>query len=261
MKIGVITGIIGGEEYWSCWGKNFKALSVDTPYGEHANPIYTGDFGDNRVFTLQRHNLQYKHMPSKTPWCANTYAVAQQKPDFVIHVTVCGSLVEKFSAGDLVLFDQVVDFTKHRPSTMGDHIIRPTKNLKKITNLEMYEPISTHLISRASAIFGDTITHYCNATLVCIEGPRFATKGESFVYNKLGCDLISMSSAPEIFLLREMGIPILALGLVTDQDNIAKDTNKRVSMANVANKINDFNMIIPKALEHLFIHFSTSDLL
>ena len=55
-------------------------------------------------------------------------------------------------------------------------------------------------------------------TVVTIEGPRFSTKAESVMFRSWGCDVINMSTVPEVVLARELEIEYQAIAMSTDYD-------------------------------------------
>jgi 5'-methylthioadenosine phosphorylase len=54
--------------------------------------------------------------------------------------------------------------------------------------------------------------------MVTIEGPRFSTRAESFMFQKLGADAVNMSTVPEVILAREAGICYATIAMSTDYD-------------------------------------------
>ena len=55
-------------------------------------------------------------------------------------------------------------------------------------------------------------------TVITIEGPRFSTRAESHMFRAWGADVINMSTAPEVILANEAGIPYAAIAMSTDYD-------------------------------------------
>jgi 5'-methylthioadenosine phosphorylase len=71
------------------------------------------------------------------------------------------------------------------------------------------------LISSAKEL---KLRYHAKGTVVTIEGPRFSTKAESFMFRKLGADVINMSTVPEVILAREVGICYQTIAMSTDYD-------------------------------------------
>lgn len=55
-------------------------------------------------------------------------------------------------------------------------------------------------------------------TVVTIEGPRFSSKAESLMFRQWGCDLINMTTVPEVVLAKEAGLCYAAIAIATDYD-------------------------------------------
>jgi len=55
-------------------------------------------------------------------------------------------------------------------------------------------------------------------TYVCMEGPQFSTRAESFLYRQWGADVIGMTNLQEAKLAREAEIAYATMALVTDYD-------------------------------------------
>ena len=62
------------------------------------------------------------------------------------------------------------------------------------------------------------LKYHNKGTVVTIEGPRFSTKAESHMFRSWGCDIINMSTVPEVVLAKEKGIEYQAIAMSTDFD-------------------------------------------
>jgi 5'-methylthioadenosine phosphorylase len=62
------------------------------------------------------------------------------------------------------------------------------------------------------------ISYHKTGTYVCIEGPRFSTKAESWMHRSWGADIIGMTLVPECVLAREAEICYACIATVTDYD-------------------------------------------
>ena len=50
-------------------------------------------------------------------------------------------------------------------------------------------------------------SHHKTGTVLTIEGPRFSTKAESFLFRQFGADIINMTTSPEAILSNEAEVP------------------------------------------------------
>ncbi|KKL55147.1 hypothetical protein LCGC14_2258320, partial [marine sediment metagenome] len=86
-------------------------------------------------------------------------------------------------------------------------------------------------------------------TLVVTNGPRFESPAEIKAYGLWGGDFVGMTSAPEAFLAKELGIPYATLAVITNyaaglQSNVTADEVFELFKS----KINDVKSIIKKAI-------------
>lgn len=231
-------GIIGGGHFWRAWDTRCSLVEVSTPYGAPADTICTGLIAGHEVFTLQRHGPRHELAPASIPWRANAFAIASCGVDFVVHVTVCGALNQNYGVGDVALLNQLIDFTRLRPTTMGPPAVA------EVTHLPCAEPFNPELTSRAAQELDGV---HSGATIITIEGPRFSTLAESRMFRAWGADLVNMTSAPEVFLLAELGMCVIGLGLVTDKDNDAPP-HERVSGEAITSAVHKHRDRIPAAV-------------
>ena len=63
------------------------------------------------------------------------------------------------------------------------------------------------------------LTCHEHGTTVTIEGPRFSSKAESMMFRGWGCDVVNMTTVPEVCLAKEAGICYASIGLPTDYDS------------------------------------------
>jgi 5'-methylthioadenosine phosphorylase len=64
----------------------------------------------------------------------------------------------------------------------------------------------------------ERIDHSEGGTYICMEGPQFSTRAESFLYRAWDCSVIGMTAMPEAKLAREAELPYAIVAMVTDYD-------------------------------------------
>lgn len=190
--------------------ENYKEIDVNTPFGKPSDSLITGKIKGKEVVILARHSRRHSIMPTKVPYRANIWALKEIGCTHILATTACGSLKEEIKPRDLVFLDQFVDFTKHRNLTFHED---------KVIHTPMADPfcpcLREELIKSAKKL---GISHHEKGTMVTIEGPRFSTRAESFMFQKLGADVINMSTVPEVILARELGICYASIAMATDYD-------------------------------------------
>jgi len=210
-------GIIGGSGLYRMEGlEHIKEITLTTPFGPPSDSLIIGEVEGIPVAFLPRHGRGHVHMPTEVPYRANIFALKTLGVQQIISVSACGSLREHIAPGDVVVPDQVFDFTKNRQSSFfGEGLVA------HISVADPYCPALSALLADAVAEAGDagfSRRVHRGGTFITIEGPRFSTKGESRVYRAWGMDVIGMTACPEAFLAREAGICYATMAHVTDYD-------------------------------------------
>jgi len=208
IPIGIIggSGLYGMEEL-----KQIKEVEVNTPFGKPSGKVITGEISGKRVAFIPRHGVGHVFTPSEVNYRANIFALKVLGVRFIISVSACGSLREDFRPGDIVIPDQLFDFTKDRKRSFFEGGL-----VAHIGTAEPFCPELSHILFKA-ADFGDTNVHR-GGNFITIEGPRFSTRAESNLYRKWGLDIIGMTTSPEAFLAREAEISYGIMAHVTDYD-------------------------------------------
>ena len=205
--------VIGGSGLYNMAGlSNIESIHIDTPFGSPSDEITIGSLHGRRVAFLPRHGRGHVLTPSEVPYRANIYALKTLGVKYVISVSACGSLREDFAPGDIVIPDQLFDFTKgiRQTSFFGRGIVG---------HLAAAHPFSMEMnaaLAGAVETAGGRI--HRGGTLITIEGPRFSTKGESEIYRQWGMSIIGMTTSPEAFLAAEAEMAYACMAHVTDYD-------------------------------------------
>lgn len=204
--------VIGGSGLYDLSGlKNQQAFDISTPFGKPSAQIIVGKVDQQPVAFLARHGIGHSISPSEINFRANIYALKTLGVERIISVSACGSLREDFAPRDIVIPDQLFDFTKgRRNSFFSDGIV---------SHISVDKPfcIDFSNILYASVVETGAIVHK-GGSLITIEGPRFSTQTESNVFRSWGMSIIGMTTAPEAFLAREAEMCYAVMAHVTDYD-------------------------------------------
>jgi 5'-methylthioadenosine phosphorylase len=140
----------------------------------------------------------------------------------LVSLSAVGSLRENIAPGDIVVVDQYIDFTKRRTSTFFDEGI--------VAHVAFAEP-TCPVLSGAAAAAAERAGRrvHRGGTYLCIEGPQFSTRAESFLYRSFGASVIGMTAMPEAKLAREAELPYSTVAFATDYD-AWHDTEAAVSV-------------------------------
>jgi 5'-methylthioadenosine phosphorylase len=207
-----VLGVIGGSGLYDFPAlENVKTFLPETPFGKPSAPIAVGMLTGKKVAFLARHGIGHTLMPTEVNYRANIWALKSIGVERIISVSACGSLREDFVPGEIVIPDQLFDFTKKRQNSFfGEGLV---------VHVSTGDPFCKDL----STMLYQTVTSYgvnahLGGTMITIEGPRFSTKAESNVFRGWGMSLIGMTTSPEAFLAREAEMCYAVMAHVTDYD-------------------------------------------
>lgn len=208
----IALGILGGSGLYEMSGlENIERVSVDTPFGAPSSEITIGTLEGTRVGFLARHGAGHYLTPGEVNYRANIYALKMLGAKKVVSVSACGSLREDFAPGNIVIPDQLFDFTKGRKTSFfGDGFV---------AHVGVADPFCPEFSGQVYEAVKKTEANVRKGgKAITIEGPRFSTKGESQIYRGWGLDLIGMTTSPEAFLAREAELCYAVMFHITDYD-------------------------------------------
>jgi 5'-methylthioadenosine phosphorylase len=208
----VSLAVIGGTGLYSMPDLlDVMEYNLDTPFGKPSTSIVVGTLDNRRIAFLARHGRGHTILPGEINFRANFYALKMLGVTHVISVNAVGSLRDDYAPGDLVVPDQVFDFTKDRErSFFGKGLAA------HVSPADPFCPELSQLL--LTSIQKSDATVHRGGAFIAIEGPRFSTKVESQVFRQWGMSIIGMNAAPEAFLAREAEMCYAAMAHVTDYD-------------------------------------------
>jgi len=205
-------GVIGGSGLYEMEGlEDVREVEVATPFGAPSDVLVAGRYAGRTLVFLPRHGRGHRFLPAEVPYRANLWALKSLGVEWVISVSAVGSLEEDARPGEIVLPDQFIDRTWGRPSTFfGDGLVG---------HVGMADPICGAL----QAAVWETreavgVPFHRGGAYLCIQGPQFSTRAESFLYRSWGARVIGMTNATEARLAREAELCYATVALVTDYD-------------------------------------------
>ena len=211
MQTGVI-GIIGGSGFYNLPGlSDAREVEVDTPFGALLDPVVVGRLGGREVAFVARHGKGHRVNPTNVNARANVYALKTLGVTHLLSVSAVGSMREEIEPLHMVVPDQLIDRTVHRPRTFYDEGV--------VVHVAFDKPYCPQL--RAILVeeaVGAGATVHDGGTYICIEGPQFSTRAESVLYRSWGMSVIGMTALPEARLAREAEMCYATLAMATDYD-------------------------------------------
>lgn len=239
--------IIGGSGLYQMSGlEDTREVYPETPFGRPSAPIVIGTLEGVRVGFLARHGIGHHLMPTEVPYRANIYALKGLGAERVVSISACGSLREEYAPGEIVIPDQLFDFTRRRVSSFfGEGMVA------HVSVADPFCPdLSEQLESAVRAVGGKV---HRGGTMITIEGPRFSTRAESNVYRSWGMSLIGMTTSPEAFLAREAEMCYAVMAHVTDYD-VWHVSEAPVTVEMVIQTLNRNTALAQEAVRYLAKH-------
>ena len=245
MDTNIAFAVIGGSGLYAMPGlSDVTEHRITTPYGDPSDLIVVGTLQGSRVAFLPRHGRGHRYNPSEVPSRANIYALKSLGVKHIVSVSACGSLREDLHPRDIVVPDQLFDFTKgRRPASFFDDGI--------VGHAGVADPLSHSLsaaLAQAVRAAGGTV--HSGGVFITIEGPRFSTKAESKAFRAWGCDIIGMTACPEAFLAREAEIDYAIMAHVTDYD-VWHESEEAVTVAMVIERLQANLALAQQAIANL----------
>jgi len=206
-------GVIGGSGLYEMEGlEAIERVKVETPFGEPSDEYVTGMLNGVRMVFLPRHGRGHRYLPSEVNYRANIYGMKKLGVEQIISVSAVGSLKDAIAPGHIVIPDQFYDRTKgiRKDTFFGDGVV---------AHAGFADPVChtlSDIIFNAAQQAGATV--HKGGTYVCMEGPAFSTRAESFSYLGLGAAVIGMTNLTEAKLAREAEICYGIIALSTDYD-------------------------------------------
>lgn len=241
-------GIIGGSGLYNMAElTEVEEQVVDTPFGAPSDALLIGTLHGRRVAFLPRHGRGHKLNPSQVPYRANIYALKALGVRSIISVSACGSLQELYAPGNIVVPNQLFDYTKglRARSFFEDGLV------VHVSVAEPFDAVLSQAVYAGVQAAGGTA--HLGGTFITIEGPRFSTKGESQTYRRWGMDIIGMTACPEAFLAAEAEIAYACMAHVTDYD-VWHESEEPVTVEMVIRTLQHNTQIAQQAISHVVAH-------
>lgn len=205
--------IIGGTGLTSIKDLNItKKEVVQSPFGAPSGILQTGELFGKEVLFLPRHGVSHTIPPHKINYRANLWVLKQAGVDTIIAVNAVGGIHDNLKAGQLVVPNQIIDYTTSRTNTFFE------EGLKEVVHIDFTEPYCSSLRDKIIQCCNDeSVDCMSEATYAATEGPRLETAQEVNRLDRDGCDIIGMTGMPEAALARELDICYACIAVVANQ--------------------------------------------
>jgi 5'-methylthioadenosine phosphorylase len=208
-----VIGVIGGSGLYEMEGlTGVQEEVVTTPFGYPSDVYITGTLNGVKMVFLPRHGRGHRLLPSEVNYRANIYGMKKLGVERIISVSAVGSLQEEIVPGHIVIPDQFIDRTKgvRKDTFFGNGVA---------AHVGFADPVCACLSAtlEQAARSAGAVVHRGGA-YICMEGPAFSTRAESFMYRGFEAAVIGMTNLTEAKLAREAEICYGIIALSTDYD-------------------------------------------
>ncbi len=221
-------GIIGGSGLYELEGLAVvEEINRSTPFGTPSSPVVVGELRGKKVAFLSRHGKDHSYPPHLIPYRANLWAFREVGVTRVLSISAVGGINKLFRAGDFVVINDFLDFTKRRESTYyegkfsidvnGDDDVARLLREKRVVHIDVSEPYCSQMRTILIDILEEKKLRYHGAGVyACTEGPRFESPAEIRMLSTLGADVVGMTGYPEVVLARELTMCYASLCVVAN---------------------------------------------
>ncbi len=201
--------IIGGTGFGEFAGlSEIKSSEVKTDYG--LSYIEPGILNGAPLLFLPRHGNPPRFPPHMINYRANIDALIALGATSIIAVTAVGGVDESLAVPELIIPDQLIDYTFGRAQTFYDD---------EIHHIDLTYPYDIAL--RNQLVSATREARKSNSDILlreggvygCLQGPRLETAAEIRRLRIDGCHIVGMTAMPELALARERGIPYAGISV------------------------------------------------
>jgi 5'-methylthioinosine phosphorylase len=193
-------GIIGGTGLTQL--ENLKVTRrqlIRTPYGEPSGPLTFGEIAGHRVVFIPRHGAGHTIPPHQVNYRANIWAMHSEGVKNMVAVATVGGISAQLKPGDIVLPNQLIDYTHGRKHTFFDG---DEQLVKHIDFTEPYCANMRKLCLNAAKQAQENLLD--GGVYAAVQGPRLETAAEINRLERDGATLVGMTGMPEAALAREL---------------------------------------------------------
>lgn len=200
-------GIIGGTGLTKLANlKIIRRQLIRTPYGEPSGPLTFGEICGHTVVFLPRHGSGHTIPPHMVNYHANLWAMNAEGARSIVSVATVGGIHADLVPGQIVLPDQILDYTHGRKTTYFDGVDLP---IKHIDFTEPYCSKMREQCKQAAVNAGESLID--GGVYAAVQGPRLETAAEINRLERDGATMVGMTGMPEAALARELDISYAAI--------------------------------------------------
>ncbi len=221
-------GIIGGTGLSDLAMTRNRLENSSTPYGLASDALVCGEVAGHEVLFLSRHGNPPVVAAHAVNYRANMWLLHQAGADMVIAVNTVGGIQTDLRPGDLMLPDQIIDYTWGR-----EHTYSNPEDLQHVDFSYPYDQRLNEALLSAASVFEAKPQVIDGGTYACTQGPRLETAAEIVRYARDGCAVVGMTAMPEASLARELALPYASICLVVNMAAGLAENSEAISLADM----------------------------
>lgn len=174
----------------------------------HAGHLIQGRIGEKTILAMQGRFHYYEGYTMQEI----TFPVRVLKHLGIKQLLVsnaAGSINLDYNKGDLVIIEDHINLFPENPLT------GPNEEGLGPRFPDMSQPYSRELIEKLKSQPGGE--QLKEGVYVAVQGPNLETRAEYRYLKIIGADMVGMSTVPEVIVANHMGLPVLAVSVITDE--------------------------------------------
>lgn len=175
----------------------------------HSNKLTFGKISGKNIMVLNG-RLHYYEGHSMKDVAFMTYVVKFMNIKGLFITNACGAINTDYSEGDIVCLDDFISLVSDNP-LIGANDDRLGQRF-----VDMTAPFNENLVDKLSAAAKELNIKLNKGTYGFFMGPYFETRAEIRAFGKMGCDLVGMSTVPEVIAANHANLPVAVLSCVTN---------------------------------------------
>lgn len=197
----------------------------------HTGKLHIGNFHGKKTVMMQG-RFHYYEGYSMQQIALPVRVMQRLGAKTLLVMNAVGSVNPLIPSGSLVLVQDQINLMGDNPLIgANDESIGPRFP-------DMSQPFSRRLIEMAEkTALDERIPQVHRGILVGVSGPCFETAAEYRMFQRMGADIVTMSTIPEVITGVHCGLEILCISVVTDE--CLPDALKPVSLEHVLNTVRE----------------------
>ena len=185
---------------------HFPVSTVETHHGR----LVTGTLEGHQVIALQGRFHLYEGYDAREVTLA-VRALKLLGVERLLISNAAGGMNPHFSRGDLMMITDHINLLGDNP-LVGPNIDEWGPRFPDMSN--PYDTDLRNLAQMAALALGIQLRE---GVYVAVSGPNLETRAEYRFLRLIGADAVGMSTVPEVIVARHMGLPVLAVSVITDE--------------------------------------------